>query len=434
MLNLNEKRNIEVIWFTSKFNFDIILNRYKYLNYLFHRGGKMNDAEKSVRAALEAELQELQVEREDIFDKLKRIESRIQTLRKILLENATEEDDSVVEKVSIAPKEISSEDTQSKSEPIEKADSAKSACEGEREEVLYSQQERFDLDMGVRVNRDGKPDREGKYILFGEYPQTLKADDVTASEKIDESGYYVGSDGAKYAKVVANTCWYDSDREKYRFGNGSNIRNDVAYYFKVEPIRWRILEENNDIATIICDGIIANRPYDHEVNNYESSEIRAWLNSEFYKKAFNSFQQKSIMETVVDNSATSTGDSGSRFACNDTHDKIFLLSYKEATEREYGFTNGNDEYCYERRMSTSDYARANGAWTSVNSNYSGLGFWWLRSPVAATKLWDGAHKQCVYTVNDTGSIQNGGGPVDGHCGGVVPALNVKLFSDDCCDK
>lgn len=46
--------------------------------------------------------------------------------------------------------------------------------------------------------------REGDYIYFGEYPQTIKEDNVVISTEQDSRGYFLGSDGAYYAKVVAS--------------------------------------------------------------------------------------------------------------------------------------------------------------------------------------------------------------------------------------
>lgn len=71
--------------------------------------------------------------------------------------------------------------------------------------------------------------RDGDYVLFGFYPQTEKKDSVTITETVDSRGYYLGSDGEYYAKKSSG--WFD------------------AYYFKVEPIKWRVLETQTDDYT-----------------------------------------------------------------------------------------------------------------------------------------------------------------------------------------
>jgi hypothetical protein len=252
--------------------------------------------------------------------------------------------------------------------------------------------------------------RDGNYIYFGEYPQTLKADSVTVSSTVDERGYYLGSDGFYYAKVVA-----DPSSSSYTFSTGATVTDGATYYFKVEPIRWRILSTDGETAFILCDSIIANHKYDGSYNNYKHSEIRAWLNATFYKTAFSALQREIILTTTVDNSAASTGYSSNPYACEDTEDKIFLLSYKEVTNSAYGFSSS--AYDTARRMQTSDYSRATGADMSTSSDYYGNGYWWLRSPIY----------NLIGSARDVGYDGNAGSLfVGGASDGVVPALRIRL--------
>ena len=253
--------------------------------------------------------------------------------------------------------------------------------------------------------------RDGDYIYFGEYPQTLKADDVTITETQDSRGYYLGSDGYYYAKVTATPNW-----DKYTFSTGATVSSGSVYYFKVEPIRWRILSESNGTALILCDSIIANQRYDDSYNNYAESEIRAWLNEQFYETAFSELQKEVILVTEVDNSVYSTGYSSNPYACEDTEDKIFLLSYREVTNSAYGFATSST-HDTARRMLTSDYARAIGVWMSTSESYYGNGYWWLRSPSSNNS--DYAR----------GVLSGGDADYDdsvGFSNGVVPALQIWL--------
>ena len=273
----------------------------------------------------------------------------------------------------------------------------------------------------VRVNENNVPDENGGYILFGQYPQKIKAAGVTVGDTADEDGYYLGSDGARYAKVTA-----DPDNSGYKFSDNTSVISGNTYYFKVEPIRWRILSESDGKAFILCDSIIANHYYHHTTssttidgqtvytNNYMHSDIRAWLNDEFYNTAFGDLQQTLIQTTEVDNSVESTGYSSNPYACENTFDKIFLPSYREVVNSDYGF---NDTA---RCMLTSDYSRAMGAYMNTSSSYYGNGWWWLRSPlyyysdVALLVSYDGY----VYD-NDNGIVR-----YDSY--GAVPALNLTL--------
>ena len=226
----------------------------------------------------------------------------------------------------------------------------------------------------IRINKDGAKDAAGTYILFGEYPQTLKADSVTITSTTDSRGYYLGSDGFYYAKVTATP--YSNG---YKFSSGTTVANSTVYYFKVEPIRWRILSEDGDTVLILCDSIIANRQFDSRMEKYSYSEIRAWLNIEFYSTGFSSLQQNLIGIVPVDNGV----------ALEDTNDKVFLLSCDEVTNADYGFSLYEDDDDTARRMMVSDYARATGASMSASSSYYGTGQWWLRSRTYPVVSFDG---------------------------------------------
>ena len=277
----------------------------------------------------------------------------------------------------------------------------------------------------MRVNENNEPDKNGSYILFGQYPQTIKAEGVTVGDTADKDGYYLGSDGERYAKVVADP--YNSG---YTFSDNSSVTSGNTYYFKVEPIRWRILSESGGKVFILCDSIIANHYYHHTTssttiegekvyaNNYKHSDIRAWLNDEFYKTAFGELQQALIATTEVDNSVESTGYSSNPYACENTNDKIFLLSYSEVVNIDYGFASSPSTYNAARRMLTSDFSRATGAYMNTNSSYYGNGWWWLRSPNYYGS-YNARHVGIDGNVYYYSSVY-------GDNYGVVPALNLML--------
>ena len=277
----------------------------------------------------------------------------------------------------------------------------------------------------VRVNKNNEGDAQGEYILFGEYPQTIKSSDVTVGDVADEDGYYLGSDGERYAKVVA-----DPYVSGYTFSDGSNVTSGNTYYFKVEPIRWRILSESDGSAFILADGIIANHYYHHttssttiegetvDTNNYKHSDIRAWLNGEFLHSAFGEVAQGLIKTTEVDNSVYSTGYSSNQYACENTFDKVFLLSYREVVTSEYGFSSDYSDYDTARRMTVSDYARSTGAYMNTSNSYFGCGYWWLRSP------YNDYYSDARYVSLD--GYAGYSNYVDLDYRGVVPALNITL--------
>lgn len=268
---------------------------------------------------------------------------------------------------------------------------------------------------------EDSPGKDYNYIYLGEYPQTIKADDITITSTQDSRGYYLGSDGCYYAEVIADPC--DSD---YTFSTGATVTEGKVYYFKVEPIRWRILSEDGETAFILCDSIIANMAYGDVALlelQYKDSDIRAWLNGTFYETAFTELQQEIILTTTVDNSAISTGELFNGNSSEDTEDKIFLLSHEEVKNSEYGFASSllDIEYDIDRRMQTSDYSRATGACMSILPEYYGIGDWWLRSPGYNTI-------SAVKYVSYSGCSTNLYTSMSRSDMGVVPAMWINLES------
>lgn len=251
-------------------------------------------------------------------------------------------------------------------------------------------------------------------IKFGEYPQTVKAEDVTVTDIRDERGYYIGSDGYRYAAVVATP-----HESGFRFSTGVSIVKGETYYFKVEPICWGVLEKREGTAFLLCEKAIACHRFAEKSNNYAESEIRRWLNSTFLDTAFNAEEQARIILSGVDNSVASTGYRENEYACEDTEDKVFLMSHADISKIKYGFSAAYSEDDDRIRV-TSDYSRATGAFIDRNGERYGNGYWWLRSPGDAKSY---ARVRVVFSngVSDYSYYYP-----NGDYGSVVPALWLKL--------
>ena len=121
----------------------------------------------------------------------------------------------------------------------------------------------------------------------------------------------------------------------------------------------------------------------------------------------------------MDNSVYSTGFSSNYYACGNTFDKVFLLSYLEVTDSAYGFASSFLTEDTARRMTVSDYVRSTGAYMNTSSSYFGCGCWWLRSP-------DNYDSYTARYVNNDGDVASSGYVYSDLFFGVVPALNIIL--------
>ena len=97
------------------------------------------------------------------------------------------------------------------------------------------------------------------YIEFGLWPQSLKAENVKITEeqtKINGFSAFKGSDNNFYIKVESAES-YSSERNKYKFQDGTEIENGKEYFFRLEPIKWRILSgSGTEKALLFSEKII----------------------------------------------------------------------------------------------------------------------------------------------------------------------------------
>lgn len=225
-----------------------------------------------------------------------------------------------------------------------------------------------------------------KYIYFGQYVQSV----VVSQELIEEldkvvdennKAEYLGKTYVRFTSSSAVNPTRFNYRVEFKKGEFSDyIQAKTKYYFLVEPIKWRVLESKDGKLTLLSDSILDYRQFDLKSNNYETSAIREWLNGTFLKEAFSEEELAKIVTTEVKNTATSTANSNNPYACGNTQDKVFLLSYEEVTKLEYGFKTAYDVDDPAKKAITSDYVRALGINITTNNSNYGFGSWMLRSP------------------------------------------------------
>ncbi|MBO7613756.1 MAG: hypothetical protein J6Y30_09805 [Treponema sp.] len=275
-------------------------------------------------------------------------------------------------------------------------------------------EEYFEESLGLlpykKVGTETIEGNDYEIVTFGEFPQSRKRDDVriVSSNPEIKNGlnYYRGDDDERYVK----------------FGNE---------FYKVEPIRWRILTGRYDYSErklLLAESILSGceyYPYAGErvissnivgKSNYEHSKIRAYLNGlsyqkrenlsadqqeddtflgkGFYQQAFSDYEKMHIVTKEVQ-------------GCRNS---VFLLSLDDATEEDYGFAPAGNEDVHRIRRPT-DYAAAMGITLSIFEE-RGCN-WFLSNP---------RDSMGAYGIDDCGKVS------DEHLVfplGVVPAVYVE---------
>lgn len=237
----------------------------------------------------------------------------------------------------------------------------------------------------VAKYEDSKKIEHIRFMYEGEYPQRVITNEYLIEElskitEINKRGY-LEYNGRQYAKLT-----YTGKNSVAKFNNGMLLEKNKTYYFLVEPILWRIIDEINDFA--ITEKIIDTFAYyesikEHEKgediypNNYDLSDVCSWLNADFkhlnegfIKKAFADPINVLVLKKDIDNSGKTTQDENNKYICEATTAHLFLLSYKELETLDIRLN---------RTSYVTDYAIARG----VNvDNYTMNGEWWLRTPSA----------------------------------------------------
>ncbi len=261
------------------------------------------------------------------------------------------------------------------------------------------------------------------------------------------------NEDSNYNSIEEETNIKDNTNDDYSYDNSEIINDKIdignsktitfgSYYNtndnKLEPLNWNILEEKDGKALIMTQTIINAIPFlpsdkaeykkikmglfkskeDYfnvmqgvpdgtYTNNYEYSYIRKWLNDNFINTAFNEEEKNAIQISIVDNSISSTGRNKNAYICDNTKDKLFLLSILEA--------NKYFKSDLERQKNGTLYAIKEGL--TVNNEHKGC--WWLRSPYD-----DGRESNWACYVGDDGKfkIHN----INRDFIGVCPACWIKL--------
>lgn len=110
----------------------------------------------------------------------------------------------------------------------------------------------------------------------------------------------------------------------------SACSKSVGDTIRFGDMRWIVLKVQDGRALVLSEDIVALRPYhdSFDAADWETSDIRRWLNDEFYMQ-FSEQDRTRIVQTLVTNNNNPWYDTPGG---NDTMDHVFLLSLEEVTQ------------------------------------------------------------------------------------------------------
>ena len=288
-------------------------------------------------------------------------------------------------------------------------------------------------------------------VWFGSYPSeevvdgswaavdayALREGDVIRDDKLYKSlteaewqkDDTVMLDGVSYLRVQSEDI---SAPESSREQHYKWEKNHPWHFFRISPIRWRVLDIAEGKMLLLADRMPDSMPFhaaDEEVT-WGDSTLRSWLNGYdasanlqgvdytgkgFLDQAFLPEEREAILTTHCDNPANKDYGTSSG---KDTEDAVFLLSNAEVFEGpdagKYGFFPGRDYDDPAKRFTSTVYAKCRGAWWSPVEEYAGNSFWFMRT--------SGYTPRSVTYICDFGFIYSKGTLVTCSDAGVLPAM------------
>jgi LPXTG-motif cell wall-anchored protein len=273
----------------------------------------------------------------------------------------------------------------------------------------------------------------GTFFGFGwSAPEEAHADtgDIVAANSISAGdivyyGNYPQTDLGKVGIAPTPSGAVDVDYVVQSTANAYN-GDDGDHYFKIEPLAWKVLENDDDKLFLLSEKAIDSKPYNKEYESitWETCTARSWLNgyaagentdgenysdagTNFITNAFSAAEQAKIPITDVDNPLYNTDSGGVN-----TNDKIFYLKVADVDNNaSYGFTTNSS-----RIAQATGYAVAMGAYVD-----SGSAYWWLRSP--------GSTADYAARVANTGGLHIDGTNVYTTSYAARPAFYLSNLSD-----
>lgn len=230
-----------------------------------------------------------------------------------------------------------------------------------------------------------KAENNNKTVWFGNYYQT----------KVTDNDYISRMSKASFTDDRANV-------------GGINIARRNNNYYYSSPIEWLVLDEEDDSYLLLSKKVLEKRSLGQF---WYESNLRQWLNNDFYDLAFSDEEKNNIVTsevyTIYDDYYDVYVNHVDPERCEVTNDNVFLLTKLDVLNSSYGWSDSEDaddsKIAY-----TSQYV----------DDKEGACTWFVREP-----FWFYGTLRDRFVTSDGRVVK--GGMRDTGAYGVRPAIRVK---------
>lgn len=228
--------------------------------------------------------------------------------------------------------------------------------------------------------------KQGDSFWFGHYPQERETSQKIINA-LDQMPKPVGT-------LLSNEQYYKYGEVSYCKLNG--------YWYRISQIEWQIMyveNNNNKELLLVSKKVLDFQQYNSsgKATTWEKCSLNKWLNTTFIDRAFTKTERSYIKKNIIEGASN----------------KIFILSYADAQNPKYGFSNSPTYDDPMRRTSGTDFAVDSGSG-------GGMCRWILREDGVADQFHyalDGENEGCIGDCHGTVGISTSMG--------VRPAIRVN---------
>ena len=194
-----------------------------------------------------------------------------------------------------------------------------------------------------------------------------------------------------------------------------SAKSDGGY--NQDPVKWRVLSNSSGELLLLADQNLDSRCYKRSSPpvgvTWETSDVRSFLSNEFLSNAFQEEEAAAIpIVKIHTNANPKHGTTGG----NDTEDKVFLLTYEDVVNTDYGFPSSTDAHA-SRVSSNTAYANDRGKYLSSYPDVR----WMTRTKGSSSDLTDNVY------INDKGEVRVNGFTTSGpRPWPIRPAIRIDL--------